>query len=105
MTKFAKVLCAVAATSLVTAPLAAAPGDVRPSGATINASASGTGDSKRCKYEEYVDADGVTRTRSRCGGGFLFGSPLAILLFLGVAGGGVALVASSSASSGSAESP
>jgi F0F1-type ATP synthase membrane subunit c/vacuolar-type H+-ATPase subunit K len=65
----------------------------------------GSKNKKRCRSEEYVDANGVTPTRNRCAAGFLLGGA-----GLGVGGtavlGGLAIGAvAMAASSSSAESP
>jgi hypothetical protein len=108
MSKLARMLCAVAAVTLVTAPVAAQTGDERPSGASVSPDTAGKKNKKRCRSEEYVDADGNTKRRNRCAGGFLMGG--AGLAGLGgggaVVAGGLALGGlAMAASSGSAESP
>ena len=65
---------------------------------------------KRCKSEEYVDADGKTKRRNRCAGVLLMGGAGAGLMGLGAGGdvvlGGVALGGIALAASGdSSESP
>lgn len=111
MTKLARMLCAVAAVTLMAAPVAAETGDERASDASASTGA-GTGgkkNKKRCKSEEYVDANGETKRRNRCAGGLLFGGAAGLgglglggtVALAGLATGGIAMAASS----GSAESP
>jgi hypothetical protein len=109
MTKLAKLLCAVATATLMVAPAAAQTGDERPSGASVGGDmGASTSNRKRCRSEEYVDADGNRKRRNRCAGGLLLGG--GGLLGLGAGGavvaGGLAIGAiAMAASSSSSESP
>ena len=102
MNKLAKILCAVATATLMTVPAAAQTGDERASGASVSPDTGSKANKKRCRSEEYVDANGVTRQRNRCAGGFLLGGAgLGVggtAVLGGLAIGGIAMMASSGAS-------